>query len=89
MQLKEDTISTRSAEQLGAALKRIRMKRNTTQTELGKKAGLRQGTISKVEKGAKNTEMGTIFSICAALGLELALKPRSKSKAADLQELFG
>jgi len=86
---KESTISTRSGEQLGAALKRLRAKSGTTQKELGKKAGLRQGTISKVESGAKNTEIATIYAICAALGLELVVQPRTKSNAADLIDLFG
>jgi HTH-type transcriptional regulator/antitoxin HipB len=86
--MKDETISTRSAELLGAALKRLRMKRGISQAELGNKAGLRQGTISKVESGAKNTEIATIYSICAALGLELILRPRSQGKANEILELF-
>lgn len=86
--MKNEEIITRSAEQLGAALERSRKKKGETQQSLGTKAGLRQGTISKVESGAKNTEIATIYSICAALGLEILIRPRSQSKAQELLDLF-
>ena len=78
----------RSAEQLGAALKRLRKKVGLSQIALGKKAGLRQGTVSKVENGAKNTEIATIYSICAALGLELVVRDRGGGQEKDITELF-
>jgi HTH-type transcriptional regulator/antitoxin HipB len=86
--MKEESISTRSAEQLGAALHRLRNQKGHSQAYLGKKAGLRQGTISKAESGAKNTEIATIYAICAALGLELVVKPRTQGKAGELLDLF-
>lgn len=74
-------IATRSAEQLGQALERLRERDELSQHDLAKKAGLRQPTISKVERGAPHTEIETIFSICAALNLEIVVRPRPPGAA--------
>jgi HTH-type transcriptional regulator/antitoxin HipB len=72
----EPTIATRAADHLGQALERYRLRAKLTQASLAKSAGLRQATISKVEQGLGTTEIATIYAICAALELELVLKPR-------------
>ena len=77
---KELTIVTRAADQLGQAIERYRARAKLTQTALAKSAGLRQATISKVEKGLGTTEINTIYAVCAALGLELILRPRQSEK---------
>ena len=73
---KELAIATRAANQLGEAIERYRARAEYTQARLAKSAGLRQATISKVEKGLGTTEIQTIYAVCAALGLELVLRPR-------------
>lgn len=83
------TIATRASDQLGLALKRYRARAGQTQSQVAKSAGLRQATISKAEQGAGTTEVDTIYSICAALGLELVLRPRkSKSSGFRPEEIF-
>lgn len=69
-------INTRSVENLSKALKYYRNSINKTQAETAKSAGIKQSTVSNVEKSNKYTEIGTIYQICAALGLELILRPR-------------
>ena len=69
-------ITTRAPDQLGQALERYRARAKLTQTALAKSAGLRQATLSKVEKGLGTTEIGTLYAVCAALGLEVVLRPR-------------
>lgn len=81
-------VSTRAPDQLGIALSRFRHQAGTTQVALAKKAGLRQATISKTEKGVGSTEVGTIFAICAALGLEIILRPRERTVDFRPDELF-
>jgi HTH-type transcriptional regulator / antitoxin HipB len=70
-------IVLRASDQLGQAIGRFRAKAELSQSNLAKNAGVRQATISKVEKGVGTTEIQTVFSICAALGLELVLRSRN------------
>src|SRR5690348_3204836 len=74
---------------VGTASSRFRARSAITQTALAKDAGVRQATISKVEKGLGTTELQTIYSVCAALGLEIVLRPR-RMKSGDISpgELF-
>lgn len=73
---------------LGAALRERRRELNLTQTELAEKACLRRPTISTVEGGDPGTKLQTIFSILAALDLELVIQPRSKGSHSDIENLF-
>ena len=77
---KDLIIATRAAGQLGQAIERYRARAKLTQASLAKSAGLRQATISKVEKGMGTTEIETIYAVCAALGLEVVLRPRQSEK---------
>jgi len=78
----------RDPQQLGAALQRERKRQGLTQTQLAKKAGLRQQTISAVEGGKPRSELQVIFDIMSALGLEISLRPRDGGSAPSLEELF-
>jgi HTH-type transcriptional regulator/antitoxin HipB len=78
-------IATRASDQLGLAIARYRAKANLSQVELAQEAGLRQATISKVEKGVGTTEVQTIYAICAALGLEIVLQPRLKNETDEFR----
>ena len=81
------TIPTRAADQLGVAVARFRLQARLSQVALAKSAGLRQATVSKVERGAPNAEIKTIYAICAALGLELVVRPR-ETKVFRPEEFF-
>ena len=66
----------RSPEQIGNAIRRARKKAGMSQSQLGEKTGLRQGTISQIEKGHPAAKLETILAIISALDLELQISPR-------------
>lgn len=66
-----------SPEGLGAALRKERNRKGLSQTDVGKSVGIDQPTVSRVEKGNPGTELGTLFRLLAALGLELVIQERS------------
>jgi HTH-type transcriptional regulator/antitoxin HipB len=78
----------RSAAQIGAIIHRERRVRGLTQAQLGAKTGLRQATVSKLEKGEPATRLSTLFDVLATLSLELAVRSRSKTSKQDIGELF-
>jgi HTH-type transcriptional regulator / antitoxin HipB len=78
----------RDPRQIGNLIRRTRKKQGLSQTQLGEKAGLRQETISLIETGNPSTTMETILSVLAALDLEFRIVPRSKGRAADIEEIF-
>mgnify|MGYP001595902900 FL=1 len=78
----------RDPKQFGNLVRRVRKKQGFSQTQLGQRAGLRQETISLIETGNPATTMETILSVLAALDLEFQIEPRSKGRAADIEEIF-
>jgi len=82
----EDIIKSaiRAPDQLGHYLQRIRKIKKLSQNELANLARLRQGTVSKIEKGVKTTQLATIFAVCNALELELVVRERRKGKIKDV-----
>ena len=82
-------VITRAPDQLGQAIERFRNRNDLSQASLAKSAGVRQATVSKVEKGLGTTEIETIFAVCAALGLEIVLRERNSQNAKlSIKELF-
>jgi HTH-type transcriptional regulator/antitoxin HipB len=71
-------LMTRSPKEIGAALRRIRLERNMTQSEVAEKAGLRQAVISNIENGHEGTKITTLYAVLAALNLEFMLRPRTR-----------
>jgi len=65
-----------SPEALGAALRKERKRKGLSQTDVGRSVGIDQPTVSRVEKGNPGTELGTLFRLLAALGLELSIQER-------------
>ena len=80
--------SARTAKQIGAIIRRARRNAGLTQTELGKRIGLRQATISKLEKGEPATRISTLLDALTALGLEIIIDRRGKASARNLEDLF-
>ncbi|MBL4904198.1 MAG: helix-turn-helix transcriptional regulator [Desulfocapsa sp.] len=58
-------------------LKSARQKKGLTQAELGKKLGLPQSHISKIEQELTNPQLSTLRDMARILDLELTLVPRS------------
>lgn len=78
----------RDPRQIGNLIRGARKKHRLSQTQLGQRAGLRQETISLIETGNPAATMETILSVLAALDLEFRIVPRSKGRAADIEEIF-
>jgi HTH-type transcriptional regulator/antitoxin HipB len=79
---------TRTSPQLGAALRRRRKQAGLSQEALADKVKLRQATISRLENGDTGTELGTLLTVVAALDLEIVVRPRSKGRLADIENIF-
>lgn len=66
----------RRPEQIGNAIRRARKKLGMSQSELGEKSGLRQETISLIEKGNPAAKLETILAVLSALNLEIKIIQR-------------
>lgn len=78
----------RTARQLGTAIGNERLRQGMTQQSLSKLTGVGQKTISHVETGKEGVKLDTIFTLLAALGLELQLAARSQSDYQEIDEIF-
>ncbi len=78
----------RTSKQIGAIIRRARRNAGLTQADLGKKIGLRQATISKLENGGAATQLGTLLDALTALGLEIIIDKRGKAASPKLEEIF-
>lgn len=78
----------RTRKQIGAIIRRARRNARLTQTELGQRIGLRQATISRIEKGEDETKLSTFLDVLTALGLEIVIDKRTKASSKDLEDLF-
>ena len=63
-------------EHVASALRTARAARGLSQRELGRKAGVPQGHISKIENGAVDLRVSSLVALARVLDLELALVPR-------------
>ena len=68
----------RDPRQIGNIIRRTRKAKMLSQSELGRKVGLRQSTISMIETGNPAVTLETLLSVLAALELEFQIASRSK-----------
>lgn len=80
--------AARNAKQLGEIIRRERKFRALTQKELGETIGLRQATISKLERGEPGTQLRTLFDALTALGLEILVHEREQGSPEDIERMF-
>ncbi len=78
----------RTEKQAGAVVRRERRRQGLTQEELGGKIGLRQATISKLEKGEPATQLRTLLDALTALDLQLVITERKKTSKEDIESMF-
>ncbi|MCR9087558.1 MAG: helix-turn-helix domain-containing protein [Rhodobacteraceae bacterium] len=78
----------RTQSQLGNIIRRARKTAKMTQADLGKRAGLRQATVSQIESGDTDPSTKTVLDMLAALDLELVVRPRSKGSHDDIEDIF-
>lgn len=63
-------------EHIARALRKAREAKGLSQRELGKKAGVPQGHISRIENGAVDLRVSSLVALARTLDLELELVPR-------------
>jgi len=78
----------RSSKDLGHALRRKRLKKSMTQSDVAKRNGAKQNAISRIESGDMGRTVGLVFKVLGLLDLELVIRPRTKSSAEDIESLF-
>jgi HTH-type transcriptional regulator / antitoxin HipB len=81
-----DTVA-RTPVQIGNLIRERRRQLGLTQEQAAEKIGVRQHTISDLEKSAA-VRTTTLLAALAALELELVIRPRTKSSAKDIEALF-
>lgn len=59
------------SKQFGENLKRLRLAKNMSQTDLGQQLAVDKGYISTLESGKKNTTLATIGKLAKALGVSI------------------
>lgn len=78
----------RTPKQIGDVVRRHRKLLALSQTDLGAKTGLRQATISDLERGIGRAQLQTLVRVLSALGLELVIRERTRAQAKDMEDLF-
>lgn len=66
----------RNPTQIGNIIRRIRKQKGWSQSDLGKKAGVRQETVSVIENGSPTAKLETILALLAALDLEFQVSEK-------------
>lgn len=87
-QISFNLITVRSHEQVAQAIKRIRNLYGYSQTDLAKKTGLTQATVSRAENKSQKVEIRTLILILSALNSDLVIAPRIKNSSSSLEGLF-
>ncbi|ACT60848.1 helix-turn-helix domain-containing protein [Hirschia baltica] len=73
----------RSPRNVGDAIRKIRLEKGLTQTELAARVNVRQATISKLESGEPATRLSTLFDVLMALDMDLHIMPKPNSTPDD------
>lgn len=69
-----------SPKQLANLILLTRQKNNWTQSELAKKVGIKQATISNFENNPDNTKLSTFFKLLQAMNLTLKIEDKNTEK---------
>lgn len=79
----------RDATSLNQALRSRRKELGLTQEELGQRAGLAAKHVSRIENGAHEPKVSTLFALTAALGLDLVLGEKGRvAPALSVADIF-
>lgn len=78
----------RSTRDVGHILEQHRLSNQLSQSDLAKRLNLHQTSISRLENGETNRVLDLIFRILALLDLEIEIRPRRKSSAQDIVDIF-
>ncbi|MGC0943457.1 type II toxin-antitoxin system antitoxin HipB [Pantoea agglomerans] len=72
--------------QLANRLKLIRQRNGWTQSELARKVGLKQATISHFENAPDSTSLATLFKLLQSLELSLEVQEKEEASAPQLHD---
>lgn len=72
--------------QLANRLKLIRQRNGWTQSELARKVGLKQATVSHFENAPDNTSLATLFKLLQSLELDLEVQVKEEADAPQLHD---
>jgi len=75
--------TVRTPEHLPALLQGFRKKAGLTQAEVAARLGMRQQTLSALERNAENVSAGRLLKLLSVLGVELVLREAGTSQAPD------
>jgi len=78
----------RSVDDLGHILRQHRHTNNLTQAELASQAQTHQRLISRLEVGGLSRSIELIFKVLSVLDLEIEIRPRQKTSAQDIADMF-
>jgi transcriptional regulator with XRE-family HTH domain len=71
---------------LTSALKQARQRSHLSQRALGRKVGMPQAQISKIENAAVDPKVSTLVVLAQAVDLELTLVPRTGSAVLEVMD---
>lgn len=72
-----------NTKQLSAYLRDIRLNEKLSQTDVAKKVGIRQDTVSNFELKPDSTKLETFFKLLSALDLDIEVTPRHDNLSND------
>ncbi len=75
-------------EKLGKTLRTERKKKNLTQADAGKRAGIARQDISEIENGQFKGGIIKVQDYAMSLGFSLSLEIKRRPELSELEELF-
>ncbi|WP_284193401.1 type II toxin-antitoxin system antitoxin HipB [Vibrio zhanjiangensis] len=72
-----------SPKQLADIMLLTRQKNGWTQSELAKKVGIKQATISNFENNPNKTTLSTFFKLAQAMDLTLSIQEKTQTTSSD------
>lgn len=73
----------RTRKDLGLLIRDTRKKRRMTQAELAEVVGVNRRWVVQVEQAKTSADLRTLFKALRALGIEMHIRPRQFSQAAE------
>ena len=74
-----------NTKQLSAYLRDVRLDEKLSQTDVAKKVGIRQDTVSSFELRPDSTKIETFFKLLSALELDITITSRNSNDADSAQ----
>ena len=76
-----DDLTLQLPSQLGPNLRSLRRARKMTQRDLAARLGVTQARVAAIEANPAAVSFGQVMAILAALGVDIALRPRPATDA--------